>query len=221
MNLIEESFQRLYPEKNLGKQAILKYSGKFKPYNASVRYNPNQLTFNLSKDWRAVDQEIQIGLIQALLVKVFREKRKTVNIEIYNIFMKRLWTVAPKNRIDSVLMQSFDRVNKVYFNGFIEVPNLVWGAHTTTKLGCYEYSTDTISISSVFKDQPPEFVDYVMYHEMLHKKLQYKNTGMKTMHHTAEFKFRERQFRDSRGVEKKIQKLVKGKKIRSIFGWRF
>ena len=68
--LIKEAFQELYPNKELNYSLSLKYSRKFKPYNANVKRYGNNLIFNLSRDWKKISREIQIGLIQELLAKI-------------------------------------------------------------------------------------------------------------------------------------------------------
>ena len=216
MNLIQKAFTQLYPEKQLNKTSVLKYSDKFKPYNANVRYSLTNITFNLSKKWKTIDEEIKIGLLQYLLVKIYKQKRKTINIQMYDIFMKKLWTVAPRVGRDSDLMESFQRVNREYFDNLLEIPNLIWGNPTTTKLGSYEYATDIIKISSIFKNQPTEFLDYIMHHEMLHKKLQYKNSGIKTMHHTAEFRLKEKSFKNADQIERRLKYFLGKKKTKNL-----
>ena len=37
MNVIEESFRRLYPEKQFEYYCSIKYSAKFKPFNANIK----------------------------------------------------------------------------------------------------------------------------------------------------------------------------------------
>ncbi|HJO01483.1 MAG TPA: hypothetical protein QF458_01040, partial [Candidatus Woesearchaeota archaeon] len=69
MKLMEEAFTTLFSEKDLENyQLKIKYTDKFKPYNANVRYTKNSFQFNLSKKWRTVSKEIQIGLIQGLML---------------------------------------------------------------------------------------------------------------------------------------------------------
>ena len=82
MNLVEESFKRLYPEKEFNYEVKIKYSGKFQPFNANVRFSSNRITLNLSKQWRTVDSEIKIGLIQEMLIKLFKSKKNTKNMEM-------------------------------------------------------------------------------------------------------------------------------------------
>ena len=201
MNLAEESFRELYPEKAESRQFSIKYTRAMKGYNANVRYTSQYITFKLSHVWREVSDDLKKGLIQSLLVKVFKEKRISMHIDMYHSFLKSLSSYAAVTKTDPVLEASFDRMNAHYFSGMMDKPNLYWGAENITKLGHFEYATNTIMISSTLRNEPV-LLDYVMYHEMLHKKLKFRATGMRTMHHTAEFRRLERQFHDLHAEEK-------------------
>ena len=70
----------------------LKYSGKFKPYRANVKLMGDDIQFNLSKKWKTVSKDIQIGMVQELLLKIMKKRLKplrknTQNMELYNIFI--------------------------------------------------------------------------------------------------------------------------------------
>ncbi len=108
-------------------------------------------------------------------------------------------------------------MNELYFNGMMLQPNLKFGGKNFHTLGTYSYTDDTIMISSVLK-KDMHLLDYVMYHEMLHKKLQYKKSGKKTMHHTSEFKKLEKKFHDQ-DIEKKLQRFVRREKLKKNFFW--
>src|SRR3989338_6954790 len=114
--LIKEAFQQLYPEKELKYSVSLKYSRKFKPYNANVKLHRDNLMFNLSRDWKKISKEIQIGLMQELMIKILKEKnKKTMNMELYNTFLKNVHIAIPKTKTDAVLEESFNRINEDYF----------------------------------------------------------------------------------------------------------
>jgi hypothetical protein len=194
----------------------LRYSGRFKPYRGSVKLRGDRITFNLSKKWKTVSEDIQVGLIQELLLKLMRTRLKplrknTQSIELYNFFMQKIHIAVPKTDIDPVLEESFDRVNDKYFYGNLEKTNLVWGNSSLTKLGSYEYGTDTIMISKILASDT-ELVDYVMYHEMLHKKHKFRKSGGRSFHHTAAFKRDERAFENSRILEKSLSRLLARKR---------
>jgi hypothetical protein len=219
MNIIQEAFQKLYPDKTLNYSVSVKYSGKFKPYNANVQINKfaKHLEFKLSRTWKQVSREIRIGLIQSLLIKIFKENKKTISIDLYNFFIKNLHISIPKTKSDPVLLDSFNRVNENYFFNSLEQPNLEWGSASATKLGSYEYQTDTISISLLLKNTEQELLDYVMYHELLHKKHKFKASGTRSYHHTRQFKIDEKQFKNSKEIEQKLKKLCTKTKIKRAF----
>ena len=73
MNLIQQAFQELYPEKTLDYNTKIIYSGKFRPYNANATLSPTTLTIKLSKKWQNISEDIQIGLIQSLLIRFFKK----------------------------------------------------------------------------------------------------------------------------------------------------
>jgi len=216
MNIVQEAFQKLYPEKRLDYEVSLKYSNKFKPYNANVKLYNNKLEFNLSKKWKTVSREIQIGLIQGLLVKIIKEKKKTTNMDLYSIFMRKIHIAIPKTKSDPVLEKSFNKVNEKYFYGLIEKPNLVW-CNSLKKLGSYEYGTDTIAISRIFQNKDNKILDYIMYHEILHKKHKFKSKDGRNYHHTREFRKKEKEFENSKEIEKAISKLTRKTKQKLIF----
>ena len=207
--LAKEAFQKLFPEKDINIYDLkIKYTDKFKPYNANVKYNNNNtFQFNLSKKWKNVSKEIQIGLIQELLLKIFKEKKNSINIDLYNHFMKNVHISVPKINTDEFLEGSFTEVNEKYFFGLVEQPNLVWH-NSTRRLGSYEYGSDTISISKVIESDK-DVLDYVMYHEMLHKKLKFDNKNGTCRHHSKEFKEMEKKFENSQVMEERISKLVR------------
>ena len=208
-SLIKEAFQQLYPDKELKYSVSLKYSRKFKPYNANVKLRGNNLTFSLSRDWKKISKEIQIGLIQELMVKILKDKKKTINIELYNLFMKNIHIAVPKAKTDIILEESFNRVNEAYFNGMIDKPNMQWGNASTSKLGSYEYGSDTITISTIFMSVKQELLDYVMYHEALHKKFKFQNKNGRNLHHSNEFKKMEEKFENRDLIEKEISRIAR------------
>ena len=139
MSLIKDAFTRLYPDKEFDYNAKVKYSAKFNDYNANIKYTINSLSFNLSKKWKGVSREIQIGLLQSLLNRVFKTKIKTVNIDLYNIFIKRVHYTVEKTESHPILEESFNRINEKYFFGLIEKPNMKFGRNSFSKLGSYCY----------------------------------------------------------------------------------
>ncbi|HLC60813.1 MAG TPA: hypothetical protein VJJ52_05260 [Candidatus Nanoarchaeia archaeon] len=209
MNIAEMAYVELYPGKGIDYKISVRYSRQFKPYNANVRRHGNNLTFHLSRDWKKISNEIQTGLIQELLTKILKDKKKTMNMDLYSLFMKNVHVAVPKTKTDSILEASFNRNNDLFFNGMIDIPNLQWGNDSTSKLGCYEYGSDAITISTIFQDANPILLDYVMYHEMLHKKFKFESKNGRTVHHSPEFKRMEAKFPDRDLMETEISRLAR------------
>lgn len=216
MSLVSEAFNGLFPEKEFDYVAKVKYSRKFSDYNANVKYRGNYLEFGLSYKWKTVSREIRIGLIQSLLLKIFKEKKATTNIDLYNLFIKNVHIAAPKYMTDAFLEESFNRVNENFFYGLIEKPNLAW-ANSVNKLGSYEYGTDTITISKILKNRK-DILDYVMYHEMLHKKHKFSHKKGRSYHHTKEFRIKEKAFPNSELLEQELKKVITKNKVKKMFG---
>lgn len=206
MDMCEEAFSGLWPGREISNEFSIKYSGKFKGYNANVSMRGSMVTFNLSKKWRGISRDIKIGLLQELLARLLREKKATPNIDLYHIFLKRVHIAIPKTRTEPELEESFDRVNNEFFSGIIEKPNLKWN-NSSTKLGSYDYGSDMITISMMLKDAEREMIDYVMYHEMLHKKHKFSSKEGRLRYHTSEFRSSESAFPNSSLIESRLRSL--------------
>ena len=115
MSLVEQAFNELFPDKNFKYFPILKYSGRFKGYNANLRLNKvtGVLTINMSKQWRHVSKEIKMGLIQEMLCKIHKKKIKTTNMDLYNHFLRSVHISVPKTKSHPVLEKSFFRVSPI------------------------------------------------------------------------------------------------------------
>ncbi|MBN2367573.1 M48 family metallopeptidase [Candidatus Woesearchaeota archaeon] len=212
--LIKKSYTELFNEEP-DFDAKLMYSKAFKGYNAKVVYSRDYKEFRLSHSWKEVSDEIKIGLLQSLMNKIQSTDISTVNIDLYNIFLKKIPALTPKTKTDNILEDSFERINSQYFNGLLLKPNLEWGGKNFRTLGTYDYNTDTIRISRILK-KDQMLMDYVMYHEMLHKKFRYKNTGKRTIHHSREFREQEKKFLEP-DMEKKLTNFLRKEKIRESF----
>ncbi len=215
MNLAEKAFKELFPEKYESRRFEVKYSKKFSKYNANVKYNKIFMRFNLSYDWKEISEEIQMGLIQSLLLKIYKEKNKTINLDLYQKFVKNIPKFSITTKVDPFLEESFNRVNEKYFYGFIDLPNLVWGQLSFRKLGSYDYLADTITMSKIMIEDE-ELLDYVMYHELLHKKLQFYTKNGRNYHHTTEFRKKEKEF-DNPNIDEKLKSFLARKRMKKLF----
>jgi hypothetical protein len=96
------------------------------------------------------------------------------------------------------LDEVFKRVNKVYFNGRMPRPRLTWNRTLTrSKMGHYQPGRDTVMISITLDNAavPAYVIDFVMYHELLHKKLGIQMVNGRRLAHTPTFRQEERRFK--------------------------
>ncbi|BAY37322.1 hypothetical protein NIES2111_16590 [Nostoc sp. NIES-2111] len=96
------------------------------------------------------------------------------------------------------LDELFDKVNHEYFFSSLAKPRLAWSRiNTYRKLGHYESARDRVVISLTLDDgKVPEFVvEFVLYHELLHKYHGTKWVQGRRMVHTKEFRDSESKFK--------------------------
>lgn len=91
----------------------------------------------------------------------------------------------------------FQRLNHRYFDGEIEKPTLTWSQRRTRRiLGHHDAAHDTIVISKTLDaaDVPEWFVEYVVFHEMLHIKHPARFIKGRRYYHTNAFRAAEQSF---------------------------
>jgi len=96
------------------------------------------------------------------------------------------------------LNELFDKLNREYFATTLAKPRLAWSQiNTYRKFGHYEPARDRVVISLTLDNANiPEFViEFVLYHELLHKYHGTKWVQGKRMVHTKEFRVSESKFK--------------------------
>jgi len=101
------------------------------------------------------------------------------------------------------LREIFDSLNNNYFGGGITT-SISWGKQYSRRavgkrtLGSYCGHTNTIKINPVLdrKNVPHYFIEYVIYHEMLHSAVREERKNGRRSMHTSEFRKRERLFKE-------------------------
>ncbi|MBN1175836.1 SprT-like domain-containing protein [Candidatus Woesearchaeota archaeon] len=217
--LASKAFKSLFPQKTPPRLTI-KFSGKFSEYNANVRIEKigrivTGLEFGLSREFQESDESIIVGVIQHLLNKVYKTNIQTVEQEFYHNFLKHIGTYTKAKKGDDLLEELFEELNEEYFSGLLDRPTMIFGNKTLTVLGNYNYHKDLITISSSLKTDR-ELIKYVLYHELLHKKHSFKTKNGRGQYHTPAFRADEKKFHD-KNIEKKLQKFIRGKKLRKAF----
>lgn len=99
----------------------------------------------------------------------------------------------------------FDEINREYFNNEI-VCHITWGKSykkrrkRSISFGNYESFSNLIKINPALDQTkvPPFFVRYIVYHEMLHAKIEMSETGAegRKLHHSPPFYDLEKRFKE-------------------------
>ena len=200
MELGIRAYEELF-KKTPRKKVSIKYSGRFRDYGANITSSPIEIRFGLSKEFLETSDKIQIGVMQYLLCKLYKSKQRTMEMDLYDSFLRNIGEWTHKGEIeDEELRQSFERVNQNYFDNYMTTPKIAWGRESKTRLGYYSYSTDSITLSTILRGAG-DLLDYVMYHELLHKKHKFSMKGNRAHSHTPAFKRDERKFTMSTGED--------------------
>jgi hypothetical protein len=95
------------------------------------------------------------------------------------------------------------KINAEYFNSCVTA-NITWGARNHRRaarrrtLGSYNRDAGLITINPLLdrRTVPRYFVEFIVYHEMLHADVGVKISNGRRLVHTREFRLRERLFRE-------------------------
>lgn len=220
MNLIQESYQRLFPDKEFPYQAEMEYNRRLAPFNANIRLYHNTIYVNMNLQWKDIDQEIKMGLIQHLLLKILKQRKvHSPNIDLYNHFIRQIPILTPKTKTDEKLQASFQRVNLNFFQNSIEETNLQWGTNSKRKLASYNFHDDTVTVSTIFKESRDVVLDYLMYHELLHKHHKFEHKNGRSSFHSRAFREDEQRFPQHQEIEREITQIIKGRRTLLSF-WK-
>lgn len=104
-----------------------------------------------------------------------------------------------------------ENVQAIWFPHMKTAPKICWlKRFTTRKLAHYAFGRDEIAFSLIFDlpDTPPELLNYLAYHELLHRELGVRTQNGRRYAHTPEFKQREDRFPDSSKMDQKITDYI-------------
>jgi hypothetical protein len=110
------------------------------------------------------------------------------------------------------LADSFDRINSDYFGGAMQRPRLTWNrTFTGRKFGHYDFVHDTVMVSRTLDSPkvPPFVVDFLVFHEVLHKFHGLHWVNGRGYAHTSEFQQSERKFARYEEAEAVLTKLAR------------
>lgn len=181
---------------------------------------PNQIHLQLSEGFIQADDNILTAVMKVALQgnskKAVRLVRQFGLTEAYRDVILELDLIADVAAETARgkyydLDELFEKVNREYFESSLDKPRLTWNqVLTKRKFGHYEKARDRVAIGQILDDrQIPQFVvEFVLYHELLHKHHGINWVKGKCRAHTPEFRRSERQFRFYREASEWLKKLI-------------
>ncbi|MBL0690870.1 MAG: hypothetical protein JJV97_00840 [SAR324 cluster bacterium] len=170
---------------------------------------------------------VEIGLLPKRTFEIwwhnFNRQALHKDIEFYqelSAIMKDIYQKKPQNnRLAGVFISPDLVVNRAYqrwFKSTLPPPTVKWSnGYNFRKLASYNYLHDEIEISSIFDlpDIDLEMLDFLAYHELLHRQLGFRLTKHKTIAHSRHFRELEDGYPNADYFKKKLNKFVTARKF--------
>jgi hypothetical protein len=181
---------------------------RFYPYaglNHTIRSRAGRIRVRISDIFRDAPPNVQRALAFILVAKLLRRPTPQVHERVYRDYafspqVQRASDIARRRRGRQKLSTSrgsyhnldrlFARLNRRYFDDEMEKPTLAWSQRRTRRiLGHHDPADNTIVISKTLDapDAPEWFVEYILYHEMLHIKHPARFVKGRRFSHTKAF----------------------------------
>jgi hypothetical protein len=208
--LFLDAFRQLEPKRTLPEVEV-----RFYPYaglNHTIRLRSGRVYVRVSDVFRDAPMNVHRALAFILVAKLLRRRTPEVHERVYRDYafspqVLRASDLTRRSRgrkqISTArgshynLDRMFDRLNRLYFNDELEKPTLTWSQRRTRRiLGHHDPVHETIVISKTLDapDVPEWFVEYILFHEMLHIKHPARIIKGRRFYHTRAFRAEEGRF---------------------------
>lgn len=221
-----EAFRTLAP-----KRAVPEVDVRYYPYaglNHTIRLRSSRVYVRLSDVFKSAPANVHRALAFILVSKLLRRRSAPPFYErVYRDYafspeVLRASDLARKKRGRKMVSSSqgavynlarmFQRLNQRFFDGGLEQPTLTWSQRRTrTILGHHDGVHDTIVISKTLdsEDVPEWFVEYILYHEMLHIKHPARIINGRRYYHTKAFRTDEQRFPHYHKAQRHLDEIVR------------
>lgn len=188
---------------------------RFYPYaglHHTIRLRSGRVYVRISDIFRNAPPNVLRSLAFILVAKLLRRTTPETHDRIYREYacapnVLRAADIARRRRGRKVITSArgavydlnklFAQINKKYFDGELEKPTLTWSRTRTHRiLGHHDGVHNTIVISKTLdsRDVPQWFVEYILFHEMLHIKHPARIINGRRYFHTKAFRHEEQKF---------------------------
>ena len=207
---------------------------RFYPYAGlrhTIRLRSGQVYVRLSDICKDSPPEVMRSLAFVLVARLLGKKIPAVHDRVYREYsltpeLMRSSDIARRNRGRKMISTSrgnvydldkiFNKLNRKYFDSSLEKPTLTWSQRKTRSiLGHHDrvYETITISKSLDSKQVPDWFVEFIVYHEMLHIKHLARMINGRRYYHTAAFRLDERRFARYDDAQRWLEQVARQRRV--------
>lgn len=207
---------------------------RFYPYAGlrhTIRVRSGQVYVRLSDLIKDCPPEVMRALAFVLVARLLGKKVPVVHERVYRDYtltpdVMRSSDIARRHRgrkmissaqgVNYDLDKMFSKLNRRYFDSSLEKPTLTWSQRKTRSiLGHHDrvYETITISKSLDSAQVPDWFVEFIVYHEMLHIKHAARMINGRRYYHTAAFRQDERRFAKYEDSQRWLEQVARQRRV--------
>ena len=227
-----EAFHQLDPNGRRFRLSLADIEVKFYPYaglHHTIRVRGGRVYVRLSDVFKSAPPEVIRSLAFLLVARLLSRKVPPAHERVYRAYafssqVLRASDIARQKRGRKVISSAqgkaydldklFARLNRRYFEGEMEKPVLTWSKRRARSiLGHHDAVHKTITISKILdsRDVPEWFVEYIVYHEMLHIKHPARVINGRRYYHTAAFRSEEQRFSRYQASQEWLDRVVRKK----------
>src|SRR6476660_16115 len=232
--VFSDAFRHLDPKGRRFRVSIADIEVRFYPYaglHHTIRVRSGRVYVRLSDIFDSAPPEVIRALAFLLVARLLSRKAPPTHEKIYRAYafspdVLRASDIARQARGRKVISTArgkaydldelFARLNRRHFDDQLEKPVLTWSKRRAKRiLGHHDSVHDTITISKALdsRDVPEWFVEYILYHEMLHIKHPAKIINGRRYYHTSAFRQDERKFPYYEQSQKWLERLARLRRV--------
>jgi hypothetical protein len=229
----EEAFRQMSVRRLGFRPEINAIEVRFYPYaglHHTIRVRSGRVFVRISDLFRAAPPEVIRALAFLLVARLLSRKPPRAYERIYREFafspdILRASDLARRQRGRKVISTAsgrvynldriFLRVNRRHFEGEISKPVLTWSRRRTRSiLGHHDAAHDTITISKTLDspEVPEWFVEYIMFHEMLHIKHPARIIKGRRYYHTPAFRAEEKSYPRYEQAQEWLDRVIRSQR---------
>lgn len=182
---------------------------------STIRIKADSIHLRISTILRGAPPAVLRALIHILLTRAHGQKPRQADLHLYNTYITgaeiKAKLAAPHVKTSRPgpcgrcfdLREIFTRVNQDLFQGRLSWPRLSWSARESRRrLGFFDICADMVVISRTLDhpDVPAQVVEFIMYHELLHRVLPIERKNGRRQFHSPHFRSLEKNFPEYEAV---------------------